>query len=185
MVIVVGAFLLYQGALDRPWWQRFAIAGATVGAAASFKLTGAYVFVSVLLCWLIIRRPRPLRPARRGRRGDRGLPDRDDPRVRPARAPVVHRPSCAGPAGAGVAEVRRDTDVGWQPGPPAHRRVQVLHPSLLLGAAGIVIAGWRGWQCYRARDWQPARPNGLLFAWLATGVVVFGFSSLKFRSTSS
>ena len=56
MVIVVGAFLLYQGALDRPSWQRFAIAGAAVGAAASFKQTGAYVFVSVLLCWLIIRR---------------------------------------------------------------------------------------------------------------------------------
>jgi 4-amino-4-deoxy-L-arabinose transferase-like glycosyltransferase len=56
MVIIVGTFLLYQLALERPSWQRFAAVGAAAGAAAVFKQTGAYVLLAILLCWLIVRR---------------------------------------------------------------------------------------------------------------------------------
>src|SRR6202041_375277 len=48
--------LLYARALDTPSIWRFFLAGLALGAAASFKQTGAYVVVAVLLCWLIIRR---------------------------------------------------------------------------------------------------------------------------------
>ena len=56
MILVVLGFLLYKRALDMPHWRRFLIAGIALGAAASFKQTGAYVVVAVLLCWLILRR---------------------------------------------------------------------------------------------------------------------------------
>src|SRR5258708_8064778 len=56
MLIIVSAFLLYQRALDRPSWHRFAIAGAAIGFAVVFKQTGAYMLLAVMLCWLIVRR---------------------------------------------------------------------------------------------------------------------------------
>ena len=56
MLIIVTSLLLYQRALDRPSWQRFALAGTAIGFAGSFKQTGIYVVLAVLLCWLIIRR---------------------------------------------------------------------------------------------------------------------------------
>jgi hypothetical protein len=53
-------------------------------------------------------------------------------------------------------------------------------PSLLVAGCGIGIALRRTWQCYRARSWAPVRANAVLYAWLVTGAVVFGASSLKF-----
>ena len=44
MLLVVAGFLLYQRALERPSWQRFAIAGVAIGFAGSFKQTGVYRF---------------------------------------------------------------------------------------------------------------------------------------------
>ena len=35
---------------------RFALAGAVIGFAGSFKQTGVYVLLAVLLCWLVSRR---------------------------------------------------------------------------------------------------------------------------------
>ena len=56
LLIIVGAFLLYQRALDKPSWHRFALAGLVLAFAAIFKQTGAYALIAVLLCWLITRR---------------------------------------------------------------------------------------------------------------------------------
>ena len=56
MLLIVAGLLLYQRALEKPSWQRFAIAGAAIGFAGSFKQTGVYVLLAVLLCWLVIRR---------------------------------------------------------------------------------------------------------------------------------
>ena len=56
MILVVLGFLLYARALDTPSLWRFLLAGLALGRAASFKQTGAYVVVAVLLCWLIVRR---------------------------------------------------------------------------------------------------------------------------------
>ncbi len=53
-------------------------------------------------------------------------------------------------------------------------------PSLLVAVCGIAIALRRTWQCYRARSWAPVQANAVLYAWLVTGAVVFGVSSLKF-----
>jgi len=52
--------------------------------------------------------------------------------------------------------------------------------SLLLGLAGVLVAARRLLQCYRARDWWPARGNALLFSWLVAGIAVYSLSSLKF-----
>ena len=53
-------------------------------------------------------------------------------------------------------------------------------PSVLLALAAFIIVVRRVLQCYRARNWEPAQSNALLFSWLVTGIVVFGVSSLKF-----
>jgi hypothetical protein len=53
-------------------------------------------------------------------------------------------------------------------------------PSVLLAVAALLIVIYRIIQCYRTRSWEPAQGNALLFSWLVTAIVVFGFSSLKF-----
>lgn len=53
-------------------------------------------------------------------------------------------------------------------------------PSFVIAIASLLVAVRRLLQCYGARNWLPASGNALLFSWLASGVVVFGVSSLKF-----
>jgi hypothetical protein len=53
-------------------------------------------------------------------------------------------------------------------------------PSVLIALTAFVTVARRVLQCYRARNWEPARGNALLFSWLVTAIVVFGLSSLKF-----
>jgi hypothetical protein len=53
-------------------------------------------------------------------------------------------------------------------------------PSVLVAGAAVIVAAGRLLRCYRARSWVPAQDNALLFSWMAAGVVIFGFSSLKF-----
>jgi hypothetical protein len=50
----------------------------------------------------------------------------------------------------------------------------------VIAVTALLVAVRRLLQCYRARNWLPARDNALLFSWFASGVVVFGVSSLKF-----
>jgi 4-amino-4-deoxy-L-arabinose transferase-like glycosyltransferase len=183
MILVVFGFLLYKKALDVPSWWRFLLAGLALGAAASFKQTGVYVVVAVLLHWLIV-----------GREHRRHF-------ILLAGAAIVitlylwlmvHKYDPPGHPwfiNQSTVQVRRV--LGLQksggsltsPGSLLHlltKQYKYFIPSLLLGSAGIVIAGRRTWQCYRARNWGPVQDNALLYAWLATGVVVFGASSLKF-----
>ena len=56
LMLVTAGILLYQWALDKPSWQRFAAAGGMLGFAAVFKHTGVYSIGAVALCWLILRR---------------------------------------------------------------------------------------------------------------------------------
>jgi 4-amino-4-deoxy-L-arabinose transferase-like glycosyltransferase len=183
MILVVFGFLLYKKALDMPSWWRFLLAGLALGAAASFKQTGAYVVVAVLLHWLII-----------GREHRRHL-------ILLGGAVVVitlylwlmvykyDAPGNPWFINQSTVQIRRV--LGLQksggsltsPGSLLHlltQQYKYFIPSLLLGSAGIVIAVRRTWQCYRARNWRPVQANALLYAWLVTGVVVFGSSSLKF-----
>ena len=183
MLIVAGAFLLYQRALDRPSWQRFAVAGAAVGAAASFKQTGGYVPLAVLLCWLIVRRDH---------RGHFILLAAAAAVIAvylAAMARMYDLPGHPWFIDQSIVQVRRV--LGLQksggalttPGGALHlltAQYRYFIPSLLLAVTAALIAVRRTWQCYRARDWAPARPNALLYSWLVTGMIVFGSSSLKF-----
>ena len=180
MIGVVLGFLLYARALDSPSLWRFFLAGLALGAAASFKQTGAYVIVAVVFCWLI---------RRRHHRGHLVLLGgallvvaaylalmivKYDP---PGNPWFLHQ---------SLVQVRRVLGL-QQSGGTLTSPSGALHlltqqykyflPSLIVAVCAIALALRRTWQCYRARSWAPVRANAVLYAWLVTGVVVFGVSS--------
>lgn len=183
MILVVLGLLLYKWAIDEPSWWRFLLAGLAVGAAASFKQTGAYVVVVVLLHWLIVRREH---------RRHLILLGAAVAVIAAYLWFMVHTYDVPGhPWFIDQSTVQIRRVLGLQKsGGTLNSLGSVLHlltqqykffiPSLLLGSWGIVIAVCRTWRCYRARSWERAQPNALLYSWLVTGVVVFGLSSLKF-----
>jgi 4-amino-4-deoxy-L-arabinose transferase-like glycosyltransferase len=183
MLLIVAGFLLYQRALERPSWQRFAVAGAIIGFAGSFKQTGVYALLAVLLCWLIMRR------AHKGHLVLLGV----------ALAVLIAYISVMVPLfdpvghdwfiGQSTTQVRRVLGLQHSGGTLTSAG-GVLHllaaqyrffvPSVLLALAAFLTVARRALQCYLARSWEPAQGNALLFSWLVTGIVVFGLSSLKF-----
>ena len=179
MILVVLGFLLYQRALDMPHWRRFLLAGLALGAAASFKQTGAYVVVAVLLCWLIIRREH------KGHfvlLGGAAL-------VVTAYLLVMAHNYDPWFVNQSLVQVRRVLGLQQSggtltsPGGALHlltQQYKYFVPSLLLAGCSLLIALKRTWQSYRARNWGPVQDNALLYAWFVSGVVVFGSSSLKF-----
>lgn len=179
MVFVVLSFLLYQWALDRPHWGRFLLAGMALGWTASFKQTGAYVVVAALFCWLIIRRQHKGHFVLLG----------GAVAVIAAYLAIMAYKYDPWYASQSLVQVRRVLGLEQSggtltsPGSALHlltQQYKYFVPSLLLAIAALVVAVRRTWQCYRARDWAPAQENALLYAWFATGVVVFGVSSLKY-----
>jgi 4-amino-4-deoxy-L-arabinose transferase-like glycosyltransferase len=183
MVLVVLGFLLYQRALDMPSWRGFLLAGVALGAAASFKQTGAYVIIAILLCWLIIRREH---------RGHFVLLGGALIVMVAYLWFMVYKYDAPGHPwfiDQSLVQVRRVLGLQQSggtltsPGGALHlltQQYKYFWPSLLLAGWAVLIAGRRTWQCYRARTWVPAQSNALLYSWLVTGVVVFGSSSLKF-----
>jgi 4-amino-4-deoxy-L-arabinose transferase-like glycosyltransferase len=183
LLLVVAAVLLYQRALDTPSWWRFAVAGVMLGFAAAFKYTGVYVIGAVLLCWLISKRAHLKHLALLGC----------------AVATFV---------GAILFEVITfDTgghDWWWQDTLVQIRRVlglqqsggtltsptaalhllfaqyDVFAPSFLIALVTLVLALRRLWKCYIERDWRPVTDNALLWSWMASAIVIFGFSSLRY-----
>ena len=183
MILVVLGFLLYARALDSssPW--PFFLAGLALGSAASFKQTGAYVVVAVLLCWLIVRRQH---------RGHLILLSGAILVIAAYLALMIVKYDTPGHQWfiqQSLVQVKRVLGL-QQSGGTLTSPASALHlltqqykyfaPSLILAVAAIVLALRRTWQCYRARSWAPAQPNAVLYAWLVTGLVVFGVSSLKF-----
>jgi 4-amino-4-deoxy-L-arabinose transferase-like glycosyltransferase len=183
LLIIVTGLLLYQRALEHPSWQRFAVAGATIGFAAIFKHTGAYVLVAVLVCWLVLRR---------AHKGHLVL-------LVVAAAVIVTYFAVMvwlfdGPGhdwyiGQTITQVRRVLALQQSggtltsPGGLLHLLVaqyRFFIPSVLVALAGFTTVARRILQCYRVRNWEPAQENALLFSWLVTGIVVFGVSSLKY-----
>lgn len=183
VILVVLGLLLYQWALDAPSWRRFLLAGLALGAAASFKQTGAYVVLAVLLCWLIIRRDH---------RGHLVLLGGALVVIVGYLWFMVYKYDTPGHPwfiDQSLVQIRRVLGLQQSggtltsPGGALHlltQQYKYFWPSLLLAGWAIVIAARRTWQCYRARTWEPAQPNALLYSWLVTGVVVFGSSSLKY-----
>jgi 4-amino-4-deoxy-L-arabinose transferase-like glycosyltransferase len=184
MILVVGSFLLYQRAVDRPAWHRFLLAGLVVGIAFCFKQTGSYVFVAVLFSWLI--------SDRKNHRGHFLLV------CTAAMVIIVYLvamtrmydvPGHQWFTDQSLVQVRRVLGL-QQSGGTLTSAGGALHlleaqyryfiPSVVVAVAGLVIAVRRTWQCYRTRSWSPAAPNGLIHSWFVTGAVVFGVSSLKF-----
>jgi 4-amino-4-deoxy-L-arabinose transferase-like glycosyltransferase len=183
LLLVVAGMLLYQRALETPSWGRFVAAGVTLGLAAAFKYTGVYVVGAVLVCWLITKRAHLKHLALLG---------------------------CAlvSFSGAILYEVIAfDTgghDWWWQDTLVQIRRVlglqqsggtltsptaalhlllaeyDVFAPSFLIALVTLVLALRRLWTCYRGRDWQPVRDNALLWSWMASAIVIFGSSSLRY-----
>ena len=183
MIFVVLGFLLYAWALDSHSAWPFFLAGLALGGAASFKQTGAYVVVAVLLCWLIVRRQH---------RGHVALLAGALMVIAAYVALMVVKYDAPGHqwfVDQSLVQVKRVLGLQQSggtltsPGNALHlltQQYKYFLPSLLLAGAAIVIALRRTWQCYRARSWMPVQPNALLYAWLVTAVVVFGASSLKF-----
>jgi 4-amino-4-deoxy-L-arabinose transferase-like glycosyltransferase len=183
VLLVVASLLLYQRALERPSWWRFAIAGAAVGFAGSFKQTGVYTLLTVLLCWLVTRR------AHKGHLVLVGVASAVIATYIAVMIKLFDPPGFDYYTGQSATQIRRVLGLR-QSGGTLTSPGSVLHllaaqykffvPSVLLALAAFLIIVRRVLQCYRARNWEPAQGNALLFSWLATGIVVFGFSSLKF-----
>jgi 4-amino-4-deoxy-L-arabinose transferase-like glycosyltransferase len=183
MLLVVTGFLLYQRALERPSWQRFAIAGTAIGFAGVFKQTGIYAIPVVLLCWLIIRR------AHRGHLVLLGVATAIVVAYLTVMVRIFDVPGHDWFIGQSTTQVRRVLGL-QQSGGTLTSPGGVLHllaaqykyfvPSVLLAGTAFAIVVRRILQCYQLRNWEPAQGNALLFSWLVTGIVVFGFSSLKF-----
>jgi hypothetical protein len=56
----------------------------------------------------------------------------------------------------------------------------VFAPSFLIALVTLVFALRRLWKCYMERDWRPVTDNALLWSWMASAIVIFGFSSLRY-----
>ncbi len=183
LMLVTAGFLLYQRALDRPSWQRFALAGGVLGFAAVFKQTGLYSIVAVALCWLILRRDHRNHLILLGAFAAVAVA---------YVAWMVHTFDVPGHdwyVNQTMVQIRRVLGLQRSGGTVTNpmkflhllmAQYRVFAASLLIAAGGCCIGLRRIWQCYRARNWYPAGGNALLFSWMAAGVVVFGLSSLRF-----
>lgn len=183
LMLLTAGMLLYQWALDKPSWQRFAAAGGMLGFAAVFKHTGVYCIGALALCWLILRREH---------RKHLILLATFAVVVVVYVAWMVHTFDMPGHdwyVHQTMVQIRRVLGLQHSGG-TVTSPVKFLHlllaqyrvftPSLLIALGGFVIGLRRVWQCYRNRAWCPAAGNALLFSWMAAGVVVFGLSSLRF-----
>jgi len=183
MLLIAVGFLLYQRAVERPSWPRFALAGAVIGFAGSFKQTGVYVLLAVLLCWLVTRR------AHKGHLVLLGVALAVLVAYVAVMVPLFDPAGHDWFIGQSTTQVRRVLGLQHSGGTLTSAG-GVLHllgaqyrffvPSVLLGLAALLTVARRVLRCYLARSWEPAQGNALLFSWLVTGIVVFGLSSLKF-----
>jgi hypothetical protein len=183
LFLVAAGLLLYQRAVDKPAWHRFALAGLVLGFAVAFKYTGVYALLAVPLCWQIRR------DHHRGHLVLLGcgavtlgigilLPVRwfdldgtnfwaSDSVVQVNR--VLGAQVSGGTLTSPLAAIHLLTAEYW-----------VFVPSLLIAIASVCLGLRRLYRCYRARSFDSLRGNALLWSWTATGVVVFGESSLKY-----
>jgi 4-amino-4-deoxy-L-arabinose transferase-like glycosyltransferase len=183
LLIIAVVFLLYQRALERPSWPRFAVAGAATGLAVDLKQTGAYALLAVLLCWLVTRR------AHGGHFVLLGVALAVVLAYLAGMIALFDVPGHDWYISQSLVQVRRVLGL-QQSGGTLTSPGELLHllaaqyryflPSALIALASFLLLVRRVLQCYRARNWRPAQANALLFSWLAAGIVVFGLSALKF-----
>jgi 4-amino-4-deoxy-L-arabinose transferase-like glycosyltransferase len=179
VAVIAAGLVLYQRALDSPSWQRFAVAGVTLGLAGCLKYTGLYVVAVVMMSWLILQREH---------RGHRVM-------VAVAVGMIVLDQIVLllwwGHSYLLQTQLQIQRVLGIQssagtvtsPGALIHLLFQQYHlfiPSFLIALTGMVIATRYIFRCYRTRDWVPVQHQALLFSWVAMGIVTLGLSNLRF-----
>jgi 4-amino-4-deoxy-L-arabinose transferase-like glycosyltransferase len=183
IVLIVGGFLLYQRALEKPTYSRFLLAGLLLGCAVVFKQTGTYVLPTVALNWLIIRRD--------GRKhltlfggavaviatylgGMIWLFDFNGHKWFVQQSLVqVER----------VLGIRHSLGTLTSPIAALHllsHQYGIFIPSLLVALASFILIVCRVIQCLLRRSVGPIRENSLFFSWAVAGMVIFGASDLRF-----
>lgn len=183
LLLVVAGILLYQRALDTPSWRRFILAGTVLGFGASFKYTGIYVVGAMLLCWLITQRLHLKHLALLGCA------------LAAFCTAILYEVTAFDTGGHDwwwqdtMVQVRRVLGIqqsgGTLTSPTAALHLllaqyDVFAPSFLIALVTLVLALRRLWRCYRQRDWRPVKDNALLWSWMASAIVIFGFSSLRY-----
>ncbi len=178
LLLVVAAMLCYQRAIDTPSWWRFVAAGVVLGFAASFKYTGVYVIGAVLLCWLITQRVHLKHLALLGCALATFI------------GAILYEVVAFDTGGHNwwwqdtMVQVRRVLGIqrsgGTLTSPTAALHLllaqyDVFAPSFLIALVTLVLALRRVWKCYRERDWRPVTDNALLWSWMASAIVIFGF----------
>jgi 4-amino-4-deoxy-L-arabinose transferase-like glycosyltransferase len=179
IAVIAAGLVLYQRALDSPSWQRFAIAGVTLGIAGCLKYTGLYIVAAVLLSWLILQREH---------RGHRIM-------VATAAGMIVFDQIMLffwwGHPYLFQTQLQIQRVLGIQssggtvtsPSALLHLLFQQYHvfiPSFLIALAGLAIVARYLYGSYRRRDWVPVQHQAVLFSWAAMGIVTLGLSNLRF-----
>jgi len=183
LTLVTAGFLLYQRAMQKPTWQRFALAGGVIGFAAVFKHTGIYGILAIGLCWLIRRQQRQNHLVLLGTAATVLLV---------YAVVMIHFFDVPGHNWytqqtavqfERVLGLRHSGGTLTSPVKALHlllAQYRVFAASLAVAVAAFAMAIWRVLRCCRMRSWQPLTRNAVLFSWMTAGVVVFGVSSLRF-----
>jgi len=182
MVLVVLTLVLYRRALEHPTTARLVLAGASLGATAVFKQTGAYLLVVVLLHAFI----------RRDRRAHLAIFGTAFLVI----AAYVSYMGIAYDYGGHdwfvtdtLIQLRRTFGLRASGGTLTSplkalhllsRQYAVFLPSLLVAISAFVVMVVRVVQCVRRRSFAPVEHVGLLFAWSWGAVVTFAAISLRF-----
>ena len=179
LALITAAFLLYQRALDRPSWQRFALAGLAFGVAGCIKYTGLYALLAVVLCWLILRCLHSLHLLALAVAA--GVLASDQLiLVAWFRHWYINETALQAQRVLGLLPSGGTLTA---PGAMVHlllAQYRVFAASFVVAVAAVTIGIRRLIRCYRVRDWRPVQSQALLFSWSAAGIVTFGFSNLRF-----
>lgn len=174
LLLIIAAFIVCY---ERRW---IVAAGALAGAAFAVKYTGIIAPATFLLAWLITGRDHRRHLAGTG-----------------VMAGAFAAVTLVTVATDGWGDWEQSTAVqvkrllgiqssgGTLTSPAAALHLMaaqywVFLPSLAVASAGAVILARLLWRCYRARNWQPARPDAVFAAWGAAGVLIMAASSLRF-----
>ncbi len=184
LLLVVAGLLLYQRALDRPSWWRFALAGVVIGLALCVKYDAAYVVVAVLLSWAFLRSYHKGHLVLLGAVAAMAIAEQVSFSL------MFDLPGHKWWIDQSLTQVGRVLGVGLHRG-SLESPLQLLHllfaqykvflPSLAIALGGLALVVVRLVRCYRQRSMQPVRAQAPLYAWAVAGAVVFGFSSLRYQ----
>jgi putative flippase GtrA/glycosyltransferase involved in cell wall biosynthesis len=183
MVLVVGMFVTYRRALEKPQLGWFAAAGLLAGTATIFKHTGAYVLLAIVINWALVRRHHRQHLVALGV----ALTV-----VIAYVATMIHLFDYPGHdwyLQQTLVQVQRVLGLTRSKGTLsspleflhlASRQYAVFLPSLLAATAGIVLLLVTLIGCLRRRSLALLKADTVIPSWTLAGVMVFGASSLRY-----